>query len=357
MEISALPAIKRSLSRLAWMLLLLVTVAGCGASSPGQTLATPAAAAGTTTLASATAERRAAPAATANAVQQAATAIQAVASLAAAAQAPTPTPVPLMSRPLEGILPRQVQYANMQFQVTTATITNQDPSGQTVADRAFAYLSVTVVNSGLEAQAIGQNLLKLSLSDNQRYQEESGATLSLARDTTGTLKLTYQVPPNATWDRASLVLDRPEKEPALLPLYGPVPTPPFPIKLAAAGEAKAAPLTYKVTAATLDLDYNGQRADKGRRFLILSLVFVADPPSKDNWTTGCAALTDSCFRLLVDGLPSAPLKAPLQLISRGSSSNGQVVFQLPATSNQVDLQVGDAGSGTTATIPLSTKTP
>ena len=337
----------RWLRNLAGTLLLTALVAGCGAASP----TTAATTVTVTVAASAPAQGQAA--ATPNGAQQLATALQVAASLASAAQAPTPTAVPLVSRPLDLTVPRQVQYADLQFKVTKAAITNQNALGQTVGNQAFAYVNLTVVNPLTAGNALGANLIKLSLADGQLYDEQSGATLSLGADTSGTMQLTYNVPPTATWDKASLVLARPQKEPATLPLTGTAPAATFPLKLAATGSAQAAPLKYTVKSAVLDLDFNGQRADQGQRFLTISLL-VEYPAG--NSSTGSYGLDDSSFRLVVDGLPMAPIKAPSTLVSPASATQGDVTFKLPASAKSVSLQVGDATSGKTALIPLSLST-
>jgi len=336
----------RRFLRSAAPVLLASMLAGCGATAQGQ--ASTAANTATVTVA-ATAPPPAA--ATPNDAQELATALWIAASVASAAQAPTPTAVPLVSRPLEGTLPRQVQYANMQFRVTKATITNQDPSGKTVGDQAFAYVDVTVVNPGPGDQAIGQNLLKLSLGG-QQYQEQSGATLSLARDTSAAMKLLYQVPPSATWDNASIVLGRPEKEPATLPLTGPAPAPQLPVNLATKGTAMSGQINYSVQAATLDLDYAGTRADLGKRFLTFAVVMINNGKNPTGGFTTARALSQSEFRLIVDGLPAAPVNTFEKLLDVSASYQTSVVFVVPAGTAKAQLQVGEGGDYGQATIPL-----
>ena len=329
--------------------LLATALAGCGATSQGKS-----AAVGTITVTSTVAASTAAPrpaAATPNDAQELVTALQIAASVASAAQAPTPTAVPLVSRPLEGTLPRQVQYANMQFQVTKATITNQDPSGKTVGDQAFAYVDVTVVNPGSAGQDIAANLLKLSLGG-QSYQEQSGATLSLMSDSSGAMKLLYQVPTGATWDNASIVLSRPQKEPATLPLTGSVPSPQFPMKVATKGAAISGQINYSVQAATLDLDYSGTRADMGKRFLTFAVVMINNGKNPTGGFTTARALSQSEFRLIVDGLPAAPVSNFEKLLDVNASYQTSVVFVVPAGTAKAQLQVGEGGDYGQATIPI-----
>jgi hypothetical protein len=344
------PLLVRRFLRSATLPLLLATaLAGCGATSQGQ-LATAGMTTVTVTVPASTAVSPPA-AATPNGAQELVTALQIAASVASAAQGPTPTAVPLISRPLEGTLPRQVQYADMQFKVTKATITNQDPSGTTVADRAFAYVDLTVVNPGSGGQSLAENLLKLTLAG-RMYPEQSGATLALTGDTSGDMHLRYQVPPDATWDNAGIVIGRPQKEPATLPLTGPAPAAQFPTKLATKGTAMSGQIDYRVQAANLDLDYAGTRADMGKRFLTFAVVMVNDRKNPTGGFTSARALSQSEFRLVVDGLPAAPLNTFGTLLDVNASYQTNVVFVVPAGTAKAQLQVGEGGDYGQATIPL-----
>jgi hypothetical protein len=275
----------------------------------------------------------------------------AVPALATPGLVPTSTAIPALNRPLEGPLPRPVRYGGLQFSVVKGAITNQSPDGQLDPSHAYAYLDLTVQNPQGASSLIAPGLARLQLADGKAYADGSQASVAVPAQASAELQAVFPVPVDATWADAQLVLGRPEKEPAVLPLTGPVPTSPYPLQLAATGEATAKSYTYKLTGATVDLDDKLQRVDQGKRFLRLTLQVARNGDSND-W--GGKTVMAENFRLLVDGQPLAPLDAPNELINLNSSVPAEVVFVVPATASHVDLQVNEDGdSGTAKTIPVN----
>jgi len=265
----------------------------------------------------------------------------------------TPT-VEKISRPLEGTLPRQAHYASLQYTVTKAVISNLVPgtagaSARYQPDRAYAYVDVTVHNPiDTGNQVVLANLLQLQLADGKMYRESSGWAKNVYAQTSFDIAAYFPVPADATWPGAKLIFSLPGKEPLTLPLDGPVPPAIYPIELAAGAEATAQRAAYKVLLAELDLDSAGVRADAGKQFLILQMRVTNNSTS-----AGGMALSPNSFRLLIDGVPSAPTKAPIELIYPSSAFEGEVVFVIPATATAAELQVGEVGRGETAKIALA----
>lgn len=62
-------------------------------------------------------------------------------------------------------------------------------------------------------------------------------------------------------------------------------------------------------------------------------------------------VTGEIFRLLVDGVPLAPTKAPLEALSFQASLDGEVVFVMPGTATNAILQIGTLDAET-AKVPI-----
>lgn len=261
-----------------------------------------------------------------------------------------------INRPLEGTLPRQISYASMRYSITQATISNQVPnaSGQQIKyspDHAYAYIDFTVNNPLIDKNIyIEPNIIQLQTGDGKTYREASSWGDAIDRQATKEGKLYFEVPSATTWQGAKLIFAKPGKEPATLPLDGAAPQPEYPKSLAATGQATAQDLVFKIKSAALDLDSNGERADTGKRFLRLQMQVINNGSG-----AGGVALTSNHFRLIVDGTPLAPVEYPIELLERSSAKDVTVVFILPATAAQADLQVGEVGRDGLVRIPLSLK--
>lgn len=260
-------------------------------------------------------------------------------------------PVTPISRPLEGTLPRQAQYADVQFKVDRATISNQTPfsfgdSPEYSRDQGYAYLDLSITNPASDDVFFDSGLADLKLGD-RIYAESGGWADSLAAQSSKDARWVFEVPMDAEWESAELILAEPGKEPARLPLTGPVPAAAYPIQLEAGGEATAQEVTYRILSAVIDLDGKGKRADEGKRYLLLEMRFA----NKSTFAGGFALIPDD-FRLMVDGAPLAPIEAPIEVLPASSTLEGEVLFELPASATGVQLQVGEVGKGDTALIPI-----
>jgi hypothetical protein len=274
----------------------------------------------------------------------------------------------LLSRPLEGTLQNQVRYANLQFKVTRATISNQEPSSAPDqnptyrTDRAYAYIQLTINNTLTSKDIpVDQNLVTLQLGDEKRYQELSAVTKTpmsewskwegvVSPQITKEVQLVFPVPIDSTWKGAQLNLNQPGKIPATLPLDGPAPSVQYPANISAGGEVAVKDTTYKILGASVDLDNEGDRAEEGKHFLKLSIRVTYKGKS-----AGGIFVDANNFRLLIDGATLVPLKSLAQIVARNSPKEGDIVFAVPLAAVNATLQVGEIEQNKTAKIPLNLK--
>jgi len=270
---------------------------------------------------------------------------------------PTPTVVPV-SRPLTASLPRQAQYANLQFSVSGGTITNQIPAAATnhesllPRNRAHAYVGLKVNNPTTNGIVADANLIALRLIDGQRYQEESGWGNWIESQSSMEGKLYFTVPLTATWEGAQLLIGKADKEPASIPLDGPPAQARYPLVLNNKGQATVQEVDYEIQSAAVDLDSEGKRADTGRRFLKFSLRIF-----NHNRAGNGVTITAANFRLVTGGDLLAPVKAPSEYVLASSILQAEVVFDLPASTGRAELQVGDVGDSETRRLPVNIPAP
>jgi hypothetical protein len=280
-------------------------------------------------------------------------------SLQAAVGLPTPKPTVLpVSRPLTVSVPRQAQYANLQFSVIGGTITNQVPAdatnheSQLPRDQAHAYVELKVNNPTTNGIVADTNLIALRLNDGERYQEESGWGDWVESQSSMEGKLYFTVPLTATWEGAQLLIGKAGKEPAAIPLDGPPAQARYPMVLNDKGKATVQEVDYEIQSAVLDLDSEGKRAATGRRFLRFSLRIF-----NHNRAGGGATITSANFRLVVGGDLLAPVKAPSEYVQASSILQAEIVFDVPASTGRAELQLGDVGRGETRRLPVNVPAP
>jgi len=259
----------------------------------------------------------------------------------------TPT-VAAFQHPLSAALPRQVSYAGIVYTLTKGEIDNQDMSYDppvNLKDKAFLRLYFKLQNTSSESIYLDPSLFKLHLADGNDYALDPGIVLDSdfnapPPQAASNTSLVFPVPGDADWTGAILTISAPGSEPAQLPLSNEMPAPAFPAQLQFSSSLKASAqgLDYQVQSATLDLDYDTQRVDQGKRFLKLEMQ-VTDSGSKYG-----ANLSQDNFRLNVGGVTSAPLDAPIEVIDYQTSLKGEVVFEIPAEATSATLQVGDVTS-------------
>ena len=254
------------------------------------------------------------------------------------------------SLPLDAELPRGETYASMDWSVTEATIDNTvislfDSDKRTDKYRA-ARITLRIKNPLSRYASIDSNIVRLRLADQKLYNPDDSRPLDLPEGNAETeSKLVFRVPADATWQGATLMIGEAHKEPAELPLEGPAPKPAFPAALPNGAVASAQKADYSIMGAALDLDHRGERIAEGKRFLAITMRVTY------NGTANMAVSKDT-FRLLIDDAPMAPIDSMMEVVAPNSSQEGEVVFEIPASATSATLQVGEAGQGETAKIPL-----
>jgi hypothetical protein len=254
-------------------------------------------------------------------------------------------------RPLQLTEPRTLSYANLQFTLTKAVISDRvaNDQPQDNANLALADLTFSVVNTLKDGVTIRSAVWQLKLGDGSVYKrpyEDSFAP----RDTKERM-ISFRVPPSSEWKGAQLTLDEQDKEPATLVLDGPAQPQQYPAKLASGDETttKEPVMTYTILGATLDVDGAGQRAALGKRYLNLS-VRVANKEAGG----GGGVFLPEFFRLMIDGVPSAPENMSENNIVNGQSSQDVTLsFVIPASATKVELEVGRPEIQQTARIPIA----
>jgi hypothetical protein len=252
--------------------------------------------------------------------------------------------------PLDAPLPRGVAYASMDWSITEAVIDNTVislfGSDKRTDDYRAARITLRIKNPLSRYASIDRDLVRLRLGDGKLYQPDDSTPVDLPEGNAETAtKLAFRIPADATWQDAALVIGEAHKEPAELALEGPAPKQAFPAELPSGATATAQKTDYRVVSAALDLDYDGKRIAHGKRFLALTMriTFNGQPN---------LAVTNGNFRLLVDGAPMAPITSMIEVVDANSAKDGEVVFEVPASATKATLQVGEAGQGETAKIPL-----
>jgi hypothetical protein len=256
-------------------------------------------------------------------------------------------------RPLQITEPRILKYANLQFTLTKAVISNGVATDQTqdTAKLALADITFSVVNTLKDAVGVKSAMWQLKLSDGYVYKQPYEDNFA-PRDTKERM-ISFRVPPAAEWKGAQLTLDEQDKEPATLVLDGPAQAQQYPIKLVSGDETttKEPVMTYTILGATVDVDGAGQRAGLGKRFLNLS-VRVANKETSG----GGGVFLPEFLRLMIDGAPSAPENMSDNNIVNGQSSQDVTLsFVIPQGATKVELEVGKPDIQQTARIPIALK--
>jgi hypothetical protein len=230
--------------------------------------------------------------------------------------------------------------------VTSGQISPLSPEGLPSSSSEFAQLSVTVTNLTKTTTPIYPGLAKLALGNGKQYVNSSLAVQSVPGSASVASSFVFPVPLGSTWDGSNLIVDQVPFEPAVLPLTGPIPSTIYPINLPSEGVATVSPLTYHLTGGTVDVNYGTQRVAAGKRFVILNLTVQHDGSSESQ------LVSDTSFRLLLNGQSLVPESAPIQWLPKNGSLSGDVVFVVPPTGAAAQLQVGKYITGPLAKISL-----
>lgn len=256
-------------------------------------------------------------------------------------------------RPLQLTGPRTFSYANLQFTLTKAVISNRVATGQTqdTANLALADITFSVVNTLKDGVGIRSAIWQLKLDDGSVYKQPYEDNFA-PRDTKERM-ISFRVPLSAEWKGAQLTLDEQDKQPATLALDGPTSSPQYPDKLASGAETttKEPAMTYTILSASVDVDGAGQRVALGKRYLNLS-VRVANNEAGG----GGGVFLPEFFRLMIDGNPSAPENMSDNGVVNGQSSQDITMsFVIPESATKVELEVGKPEIQQTARIPIALK--
>jgi hypothetical protein len=264
--------------------------------------------------------------------------------------AATATP---FERPLQLTETRILKYANLQFTLTKAVISNRvaNDQPQDNTNLALADITFSVVNTLKDGIGIRSAIWQLKLGDGSVYKRPYEDNFA-PRDTKERM-ISFRVPPAAEWKGAQLTLDEQDKEPATLMLDGPAPPQQYPARLASGAETttKEPVMTYTILGATLDVDGAGQRAALGKRYLNLSVRVT----NKETAGGGGVFLPEF-FRLMIDGVASAPENMSDNGVVNGQSSQDITMsFVIPENATKVELEVGKPDIQQTARIPIVLK--
>lgn len=256
-------------------------------------------------------------------------------------------------RPLQLTEPRTLSYANLQFTLTKAVISDRvaNDQPQDNANLALADLTFSVVNTLKDGVTIRSAVWQLKLGDGSVYKRPYEDNFA-PRDTKERM-ISFRVPPSSEWKGAQLTLDEQDKEPATLVLDGPAQPQQYPAKLASGDETttKEPVMKYSILEASVDVDGAGQRVALGKRYLNLS-VRVANKETSG----GGGVFLPEFFRLMIDGVPSAPENMSENNIVNGQSSQDVTLsFVIPESATKVELEVGKPDIQQTARIPIALK--
>ena len=247
--------------------------------------------------------------------------------------------VPPVQQPLNEGLPRTVTYAELAYTVNAAVLDNVRPEdGKVVADRLFARLSMAIVNQSDQNPFFNTSLFRLRLAGGEEYSPAEYLSWAPFPGGTERHEVVFEVPAGTQWEGAVLQLAEADREPAELPLTGPVPDPGFPRPVtlpAETADISDGDVVYTLLGAALDLDWDATRAELGQRFLVLDLR-LTNAVYPQGMHVG-----STHFRLLLDGLSRAPVAATSDVIDYNASIERQVVFAIPAGAGQVTIQLGD----------------
>lgn len=294
-----------------------------------------------------------------------------------ASPTPTPTPSPtpqVVTTEVDLDLPRTVVYANVAVTVVRLAVSNATPAtwldpepepGEATHAYAELVLEPELNDPG---DAFEVERFTLELSDGTPVVGEDVAFTSVARPEPGvatSFHVAFPLPEDATVDDGSLVVSEPGRVPARLALSGPPIDDGYPLALTVEGSGTAsfaggcdnAVGTFEVTGAEVDLDAGAdhlgdalepnrsKRAPEGERWLRVGVEVVAQ-----QGTCGGTIVGHDAFRLLVDGLPTAPLNRANVLLDDGAGTALVWGWSFPVDATLV-LQVGRS-DGDTVDVPI-----
>ena len=244
-------------------------------------------------------------------------------------------------------LPRSAVYAQAIW--TVDEVSYQGPGvtefGEDVAPQAIVDFSVANTGEGGRDQAVSFERLSLLDGDGGVIP---GDYDTIADDTVvfggqGEFEATFPLDEEATEDDLAdytFQVGEDGKEPAPIPLSGTVPESGYPITLtgmpaAVPGEVIGGPATATNIRGTVSLDYAGQRADEGMRFMTLTTDIVAGPGHSHflgSWD----------LRLSVEGIEMESPEGDVtgENLPEGATGTGTWVFVIPDSGKNAAVHFG-----------------
>jgi hypothetical protein len=291
-----------------------------------------------------------------------------------------PEPV-LVSEVLAGFEPRRVVFANVEFTITGAMISNQElssyaESGEPIIDEdnLYVYLDISAQNlmSSTQTEAFGPEIYKLVVDDRELDAASEMSFLSevagiIQPNTTVDTFLAFPISDGVELGDAALLIGvRPDRK-ASLPLTGDVAANPYPIQVELSGSAEGVgptnggTIVFTLVDATLSEDLphehanspTGLRADEDELFLVVHVL------AEKVAGRGADLLSVDTFRLLVDGLPRSPWDSAIDPLGSNESPTAEpgavvdawVAFLVPIDATELALQAGDLADP--AVIPIN----
>ncbi len=273
----------------------------------------------------------------------------------------------LVSHELPNFEQRTVRFANVNYTITGARVTNQDLGSHAQGDDPavgigsfHAIIDLRATNRWRSTPTgAAPEAFTLEIDGEAhplRADTPSGVVGPIAAGPSQTSFLAFPTDPDTDLSGATLVIGTPPDRPARLDLTGPVRPPQFPATFEigdtaiGTGSTSQTMMGFALIAATLHVDLphehapspTGPRADQNELFLQLKVW-------ADNHLGEDPEPLDDEFRLVIDGIPLAPLDVAAQ--STGSSATapvaepGQgitstVLFLISADARNLALQVG-----------------
>ncbi len=274
-----------------------------------------------------------------------------------------PAPSPTLTA-LEG-LPRTGSYGFLDVILTAAEIGNVDPNTYLRQERessteTYLFLTLELVNRADTDAANwppspygllidGAALPAPEMLDGRRH-------IGLGPNSEDDAVLAYPVPQGTSFDQLAFTLTELDRIPLVIPLTREAPQDSFPVELEFVGEGPAQgdgigcrqPLTVTAISAHVDIDlldsekfpskYGSRRAIVGERFLTVSVRVFNNGGSICGG--GATNIDDGDFRLVVDGIPQAPIVASATAIDPGAAKDLIYHFVYPTGVETLELEIG-----------------
>jgi hypothetical protein len=120
----------------------------------------------------------------------------------------------------------------------------------------------------------------------------------------------------------------------------------YPVDLPVSIEQRAGPLLYVVRGARLEHIADAVPPLQPEKLELSLKMRIKNVGAQSGYPIG-----PDEFRLLADGVPLAPLKTPIEVVSYQADLDGDVVFIMPGTTTKAMLQLGNVG-GQPAQVPI-----